>query len=91
MHYPNLTFHGVEAIRLGSNTPHRCTFDWQAEAKSREVAISDVLLTPVEDVQHSVSLPLAVFSLAKCVFFFSLIFGVHPTHVFPLASVDINR
>jgi hypothetical protein len=40
MHYPNLTFHGVEAIRLGFNTPHRCMYGSQPGSKSREVATS---------------------------------------------------
>jgi hypothetical protein len=30
MHYPNLTFHGVEAIRIGFNTLHPCIYEWQA-------------------------------------------------------------
>ena len=29
MHYPNLTFHGVEAIRLGVNIPHSCMHGWR--------------------------------------------------------------
>ena len=33
MHYPNLTFHGVEAIWLGFNTPHRCMYGWQPGSK----------------------------------------------------------
>ena len=39
-----------------------------------------------------VSLPLAVFSLPKCVFFFCLIFAVRSTHVFhwPLSTLTVE-
>src|SRR6266496_2940762 len=33
MHYPNLTFHGVEVMRLGFNTPHRRIYGWQPGSK----------------------------------------------------------
>ena len=26
MHYPNLTFHGVETIWFGFSVPHRCVY-----------------------------------------------------------------
>ena len=44
MHYPNLTFHGVEVIPLGFNTLHHCIYGGGPEAKSREAAISGALL-----------------------------------------------
>src|ERR1700756_4248949 len=43
MHYPNLTFHGVEATGSDS-THHRCLYGWQPERKPRGVAIAEVLL-----------------------------------------------
>jgi hypothetical protein len=62
MHYPNLAFHGVEAIRLGFNTPHRCMYGWQPGRKFREVAISDVLLPDCSRFTgHSEAIPKSAF------------------------------
>ena len=50
---------------------------WLGPRCSRSLSFAP--LPPVENVQNTVSLPLAVSFPAKCVFFYCLIFGVHST------------